>query len=379
LNIPMVPGTVYYYKAQAHNSIGWSDLPSTNERRVVIYSADGVQQQSATLPSCTLVVNKIGTCSGDVIISPPDPIYCGSTVTLTVDPADGCVFGGWGGDCTGMEECLLTVDSPKNVTADFVVNNPPDQPSSEKIQNNCAWGSTPQAALGTALTFNWTYSDPDNDPQAAYEVEVDSDTSFLAPKFNHLVNLAGISYVLDPSQDDNADWLANLAWDATYYWRVKVADDQGGWSIWSASDSFQTPAHAYPNPYFTHQPVFPSIDEEILLSDNSKCYDDEDNFSPCRLTSDSAYQWDFENDGFTDSTIKGDATTSFPTVGIYRVKLTVSDSVGVCQTFGDTPLNVQVPLPGYQEIPPFIWLKNTFLAFLKYFKPYLAFGQISFR
>jgi hypothetical protein len=36
---------IYYYKAQAHNSGGWSDLNTTNERRVVIYLRDGGQQE----------------------------------------------------------------------------------------------------------------------------------------------------------------------------------------------------------------------------------------------------------------------------------------------------------------------------------------------
>jgi hypothetical protein len=40
----MSSGTVYYYKAQARNSAGWSDLGVTNERKAVIYLAEGAMQ-----------------------------------------------------------------------------------------------------------------------------------------------------------------------------------------------------------------------------------------------------------------------------------------------------------------------------------------------
>ena len=46
---PLTPGTIYYYKVQAHNSAGWSGLDNTNERRVVIYNASGGQKEFTTL------------------------------------------------------------------------------------------------------------------------------------------------------------------------------------------------------------------------------------------------------------------------------------------------------------------------------------------
>lgn len=40
-------------------------------------------------------------------------------VTLRAVPAEGSIFSGWSGDCTGTGDCVLEVDSDANVTAHF--------------------------------------------------------------------------------------------------------------------------------------------------------------------------------------------------------------------------------------------------------------------
>ena len=55
----MTLGQTYYYKAQAYNSVGWSSLGSTNERAVVVFTADGSQQ---TFNTCLCTTNTVGGC-----------------------------------------------------------------------------------------------------------------------------------------------------------------------------------------------------------------------------------------------------------------------------------------------------------------------------
>jgi hypothetical protein len=67
----------------------------------------------------------------------------GTTVTLTAAPARGWTFGGWGGDCTGNGACVLTIDGPKAVTADFRERPPETRALSVVIEGQGAVSSDP--------------------------------------------------------------------------------------------------------------------------------------------------------------------------------------------------------------------------------------------
>lgn len=43
----------------------------------------------------------------------------GTVLTLTAAPGSGSFFDGWGGDCTGFGECVVTLDAPRVVSATF--------------------------------------------------------------------------------------------------------------------------------------------------------------------------------------------------------------------------------------------------------------------
>ncbi len=70
-----------------------------------------------------------GPGSGSVYSS-PGGIDCGNdcaedllqntVVVLTASPASGSTFAGWSGDCNGSNDCTLTMDAKKTVTASFV-------------------------------------------------------------------------------------------------------------------------------------------------------------------------------------------------------------------------------------------------------------------
>lgn len=77
------------------------------------------------LKALTVAVSGSGTIRADRA-----PIACptrcaaqvraGTTVKLTAAPAEGSVFTGWAGACTGTGDCVVTMDSAKTVTATFV-------------------------------------------------------------------------------------------------------------------------------------------------------------------------------------------------------------------------------------------------------------------
>ena len=77
-----------------------------------------------------LTVTRAGTGAGTVV-STPAGINCGSTcflgftqdsqVTLTATAADGSIFEGWSGACTGVGACTVAMDADKSATATFTL------------------------------------------------------------------------------------------------------------------------------------------------------------------------------------------------------------------------------------------------------------------
>ena len=276
----------------------------------------------------------------------------------------------WGGDDNNNEAVIGWVSfNCKNfscLVVDYQVkavsNQPPSAPSILSTnQNSCAWGTSPQSADGFSVTFNWSaYSDPDGDSQAAYEVWVDDDPSFTGAMFNNLVLGSGTSYTLDLAHDDNSDWLTKLIWSTTYYWKVRVQDNRGATSSFSASQSLTTPAHAAPYVDFGPSPQSPSASSVVTFIQNSTttpenrslCYDAAGTNYYCD-TRNTAYNWDFGN-GKT-STYKGNATTTYGAVSAYTAVLGITDNTlaPAITCSKSTNINVQFALPWWREVSPF--------------------------
>jgi hypothetical protein len=72
-----------------------------------------VQSQAGPTPAinCTITAGTAGsgTCSGNY--------QSQTSITLTVTPASGHTFDGWGGDCTGTGNCVLSITANRSVTA----------------------------------------------------------------------------------------------------------------------------------------------------------------------------------------------------------------------------------------------------------------------
>jgi hypothetical protein len=106
-------GVPYYFAVTAYDQLG-NESKYSNEARMVRYA---------------LEVDKSGT-GGGTVTSSPAGINCGSNcreaysvgtvVTLAVTSQTGSTFTGWSGDgCAGNGQCILTINTTTNVTANF--------------------------------------------------------------------------------------------------------------------------------------------------------------------------------------------------------------------------------------------------------------------
>jgi hypothetical protein len=241
------------------------------------------------------------------------------------------------------------------------LNQPPTVSNTSETQNSCAWGSSPQVAPGLAIILSWVYSDPDGDQQTAYEIWLDDSPSFSDPKFNKVFESGSQAYALNLADDQEGDWLSELAWGTTYYWKVRVKDSAGNWSDWSPIDSFTTPSHSYPYPDFTWYPSIITIGVSVQFINQSECYDT-GGTTTCSASTGDSFLWTFEGGNPSSSTLEN-PTTTFSSFGPHSVTLKVTDSNGFfCEK--TKQVNSTYPLPFWKEIPPIFFKMRNFLASL---------------
>ena len=255
------------------------------------------------------------------------------------------------------------------VQSSVTFNTRPDKPQAlAETVDCCSWG-IPQAALYTSVILSWNYSDPEGDPQMAYEIWLDDDDGFPGSKFNIVVDPSGsTSYTLDLNNDQEGDWLnypPGLVWGISYHWRVRVKDNQSpNWSEWSDTSWFTMKNHANPLPDFKPFPSRPSANEvvEFIQDDptvaQALCYDGGEH--ACEGDINTIYEWDFSynsGDGFqVDSTLKENATTTYDSPGSYTVRLRITDltlPAGDNSCYIDKTINITPPLPEWKEVSPF--------------------------
>ncbi|MFC4819970.1 DUF3616 domain-containing protein [Dokdonella ginsengisoli] len=111
-------GDVEESRASAGGAIG---NPGSSKRASVPFEqCPGVVEHSLAV---VIEGSGQGTVTGDGIACPGDceQSYPQDTAaTLTATPSAGFVFGGWGGDCSGVAECSISMGADKNVTATFL-------------------------------------------------------------------------------------------------------------------------------------------------------------------------------------------------------------------------------------------------------------------
>lgn len=247
----------------------------------------------------------------------------------------------WGSDVVGW----LSFNSsdagagggPYKVVAD--VNIPPSASSLQiAAQDYCT--SSPSGLI----SFQWQYSDAKGDNESQYQLQVDNNSDFSSPE----VDLTQSLVLPSPSNNariiyvKSAPGANELAFNQTYYWRVKVWDNGGADSGWvSGPASFGTAGHSYPSINFTWNPANPSAAENIRFTDGSATYGG---------TSKTAWSWNFQ-DGAPASSSQQNPQTTFTTSGMKAVSLQVRDSDNFACT-GTKTVNVQVKLPSWKEVKP---------------------------
>ena len=109
--------------------VGWAGGGCTGTGPCTVVVTEAVAVQAAFAMNNSLVVAKTGNGTGTV--TSPSGIDCGTdcmevyapgtTVVLTATPANGSVFAGWSGACTGTGTCTVTVNAATMVTATFTI------------------------------------------------------------------------------------------------------------------------------------------------------------------------------------------------------------------------------------------------------------------
>ncbi len=292
----------------------------------------------------------------------------GVSLDTSVSPAE---FQGWAWsdmvigwisfNCKDRNVCST---SNYKVTTTFVLNQPPNKPGvPTEYPEGEAWNHC--AFKGVSIpTFHWTYSDPEGDPQTGYEIRIDDDSDFSVVdadefKCNGQICSGGASTSFTPIPSPWENW---MNWNTDYWWIVRVKDDDHNhWSAWSEPNHFKTPKHAYPSIDFSWVPLKPSVNEIVQFTDKSTVYGG---------ATKKFWYWTFEHgqpEETSETSNQQNPTVKFlsPSPKGNRVTLSVTDSDGFSCT-GEKYVNLQLPLPEWKEIPPFIWLRN-FLASISEF------------
>ncbi|CAN5840282.1 hypothetical protein BH24DEI2_BH24DEI2_07780 [soil metagenome] len=137
--------------------VAWGGACSSTVCEVVMDAAQTVEARFERT-QFVLKVTRAGAASGKVVSTPAgidcgkdcDEIYKkGLDVSFQATPAEGAVFGGWGGDCSGNGLCFLKFTADKKITAEFTFPPPVVEGFS---------ADPPSILLGQRSTLTWAAS-----------------------------------------------------------------------------------------------------------------------------------------------------------------------------------------------------------------------------
>lgn len=181
--------------------------------------------------------------------------------------------------------------------------------------------------------FSWIYSDSDGDSESKYQIQIDNDIGFNSSEVDKTFDISL------PSSSNNT-YIAILGseidYNTTYYWRIKVWDDQDEDSGWINGSSFVT-RQQYPSADFSWSPQNPSQGEDIA-------------FTSATTNEFGSYSWNFEN-GLPSISSEQTQIVQFDSDGSKQIKLQVTNLSGnSCEK--SQLIDVGWSLPGWQEVLP---------------------------
>lgn len=362
-------GFAYYHMDDGGNEVGWIDFdisgpyPGAPNHSARI---DMNGQISGWIRSCA--VFKTG-CSGELksnndrggwdgwIKMRKDPTDLGANYGVYIDNYE---FHGWawGGDvmgwisfnCANRGVCTSPTGEggPSNykVMTDFNFVTPP-QTSDLKMDgtpNYCL--ATPRRGL---INFSWLYEG--DYPQEQYTISISTNSGFIGAREitkNQGVSPGGrgtLGLLVLPLPNSSE---LEIAYNTSYWIRVKTKDNQGTWSEWSNVISFGTASHAYPYPDFSWSPEMPAVEETVEMSNFSRCFDINNNDIPC-----SGWLWTITNANYVDPTGPNskEPHIQFTSIGDNSAILRATDADGFfCQR--EKTIGIKLPYPDWTEIAP---------------------------
>lgn len=198
-----------------------------------------------------------------------------------------------------------------------------------------------------SVIFSWVFSDQNaGDTQSAYRVQADNNNDFNSPE----VDSEKVTEQDGTSNSYTIPSASPLAFNTNYYWRVMVWDSQNAASKWYPTSpktlSFNTPKHDYPTIAF--EPRKAVTGETVQFQDKSQVFGG---------TSKKSWNWDFGVGNNPENSTSSNPSVIFSSPGIKTITLRVTDSDNFFCSCDpkkqDCTVSVDLPLPGWIEIPPY--------------------------
>lgn len=151
------------------------------------------------------------------------------------------------------------------------ISTPPSAGRAGTNAGTPAFGENPPGACTMPLrpTLTWTYSDPDGDPQSAYQIQLDNNSNFSSPEHDTGRLPSTVTSYIVPG--------GALVFNTTYYWRVRVWDRRDvdysvsavAVSAWADGQTFSTQPHQAPGIAYTWDPNAPGTNQKTKFTDES--------------------------------------------------------------------------------------------------------------